>query len=454
MIKHASMPGLLALALMAASWSASAGVSADEAAKLKGELTPLGAEKAGNKEGTIPEWTGGYTTPIPGDKPGGRRGDPFKGEKPLFSISAKNAAQYAEKLTDGTMALLKKYPDSFRVDVYPTHRTAAAPQWVYDNTFKNATHGKLVNGVPKGVYGGAPFPIPKTGEEVMWNHTLRWNGVSWNFSNTWYQLTTDGHPVLVSDIEGDQQFPYHYPDGSAEEFEKGPGNYWLVRIRSTAPALRAGEALLAHQNVDANKVQTWVYLTGQRRVRKLPNACCDAPTPAAAGVMSFDEIYTWTGQLDRFDWKIAGKKEVYVPYNGNKLMQPKTDAEVLGKNHYNPDDMRWELHRVWVVDATLKPGQRHQAPKGRYYCDEDTWICVLGDRWDASGQLWKTLWTQTMVAPDIPGLVVASTGFNDLISGAAFVGMLFNSKASQNALQKRLPESHFSPEAMAAESVR
>ena len=135
-------------------------------------------------------------------------------------------------------------------------------------------------------------------------------------------------------------------------------------------------------------------------------------------------------------------------------MQPKTDAEVLGKNHYNPDDMRWELQRVWVVDATLKPGQRHQAPKGRYYCDEDTWICVLGDRWDASGQLWKTLWTQTMVAPDIPGLVVASTGFNDLISGAAFVGMLFNSKASQNALQKRLPESHFSPEAMAAESVR
>ena len=454
MITQNNLRQALAIVAMAAAMPAFSGVSADEAAKLKTSLTPFGAEKAGNKDGSIPAWTGGYSTAIAGDKPGGRRGDPFKDEKPLFSITAKNAEQYADKLTDGTRALLKKYPDSYRVDVYKTHRTAGAPQWVYDNTLKNATHGKLDGAVPRGVYGGIPFPIPKTGEEVMWNHILRWNGTSWGFTNTWYQLTTDGKPVLVSDNEGDQQFPFYYQDGSVEEFEKGPGVFWDVRIRTNAPALRAGEALLAQENVDPNKLQTWVYLTGQRRVRKLPNACCDAPTPAAAGVMSFDEIYTWTGRLDRFDWKIVGKKEMVIPYNGNKLMQPKTDAEVLGKGHLNPEHMRWEQHRVWVVEANLKPGQRHQAPKSRYYCDEDTWICVLGDRWDASGQLWKTLWTQTFVAPDIPGLVVGSTGFNDLISGASFVGMLFNSKASQNALLKRRPDSYFSADAIAGESVR
>ena len=343
-----TLRGLLLAAAVSASVSAMA-VTAEEAARLKTELTPLGAEKAGSKDGSIPAWTGGMTKPIPGDKAGGRRGDPFKDEKPLFSITAKNADQYADKLTDGTKAMLKKYPDSFRVDVYKTHRTAAAPQWVYDNTAKNAVNGKLVNGVPKGVYGGIPFPVPKTGEEVMWNHILRWNGESWSFSNTWYQLTSDGRSVLVSDNDGDQQFPYYDPEGSAESFERGNGNFWYVRIRSSAPALRAGEALLAHENVDANKLSTWVYLTGQRRVRKLPNACCDAPTPAAAGVMSFDEIYTWTGRLDRFDWKIVGKKEMLIPYNGNKFMQPRTDAEVLGKNHYNPDHMRWEQHRVWVV---------------------------------------------------------------------------------------------------------
>src|SRR5213592_2019687 len=151
-----------------------AAVSAEEAAKLKSDLTPLGAEKAGNKDGSIPAWTGGYTTPIPGDKPGGRRGDPFKDEKPLYSITAKNADQYADKLTEGTVAMFKKYPDSFRADVYKTHRTAAAPQWVYDNTFKNATRAKANGDQIEGAYGGIPFPIPKTGAEVMWNHLLRW----------------------------------------------------------------------------------------------------------------------------------------------------------------------------------------------------------------------------------------------------------------------------------------
>lgn len=443
--------GALALA---GTLPALAAVTAEEAAKLKSELTPLGGERAGNKDGSIPAWTGGYTTPIPGDKPGGRRGDPFKGEKPLFSITAKNLEQYADKLTDGTKALLKKYPDTFRVDVYKTHRTMAAPQWVYDNTLKNATRARIEGGVPKGVYGGIPFPIPKTGEEVMWNHILRWNGISWSFANTWYQITTDGRAVLVSDNDGDQQFPYYYPDGSAEQFEKGNGVFWYVRIRSSGPPLRAGEALLAHENIDPNKLQTWVYLTGQRRVRKLPNACCDAPTPAAAGVMSFDEIYTFTGRLDRFDWKILGKKEMFIPYNANNFLQPKTDAEVLGKHHYNPDHMRWELHRVWVVEATLKPGQRHQAPKSRYYCDEDSWICVLGDRWDANGQLWKTLWTQTFVAPDLPAIQVGSNGFNDLLSGAAFVGQLYNSKPTQIGLLPKRPDSHFSPEALSGDSVR
>lgn len=454
MIKTNFLLTAMSMAALLAAMPASAAVSTVEAAKLKTELTPFGAERAGNKDGSIPAWTGGYTTAIPGEKAGGRRGDPFKDEKPLYSISAKNADQYADKLTDGTKAMLKKYPDSYRVDVYKTHRTAAAPQWVYDNTMKNATRGKIEGNMPRGVYGGIPFPLPKTGEEVMWNHMLRWNGTSWGFTNTWYQLTSDGRSVLVSDNEGDQQFPYYFQDSSVEEFEKGSGVFWNVRIRSTGPALRAGEALLAHENVDANKLQTWVYLTGQRRVRKLPNACCDAPTPAAAGVMSFDEIYTWTGRLDRFDWKIVGKKEMVIPYNGNKLMQAKTDVEVLGKSHLNPDAMRWEQHRVWVVEANLKQGQRHQAPKSRYYCDEDTWICVLGDRWDASGQLWKTLWTQVFVAPDMPGVVVGSNGFNDLLSGSAFVGQLFNSKSSQINLQKRRPDSYFSADAIAGESVR
>ena len=64
--------------------------------------------------------------PLRRPKPGGKRGDPFKDDKPLFSITAQNLDKYADKLADGTKAMFKKYPD-YRIDVYPTRRTAAAP---------------------------------------------------------------------------------------------------------------------------------------------------------------------------------------------------------------------------------------------------------------------------------------------------------------------------------------
>jgi len=441
------------LAVLSLPFASSAGVSAEEAARLKTDLTPLGAEKAGNKDGSIPAWSGGYTTPIPGDKPGGRRGDPFKDDKPLYSITAKNVEQYGDKLTDGTKGMLKKYPDSFRVDVYTTRRTAAAPQWVYDNTFKNATRAKLDGDLVAGAYGGVPFPVPKTGAEVMWNHLLRWRGSAWQFHTNMYQLTADGKAVLATDGIGDQQMPYYLPDGSPEQFASR-GDYWLIRLVNSGPPIRAGEAIVGRENIDAAKAQAWVYLTGQRRVRKLPNPCCDTPTPAAAGVMSFDEIEVFTGRMERFDFKLVGKKEMIVPYNSNRLLQPKTDAEVLSAHHLKPDFVRWELHRVWVVEATLREGKRHQAPKSRYYCDEDTWTCVLGDRWDANGQLWKTLWAQTFVAPDLPGLVVGAMGFNDLLSGTAFVANLYNAKNVQYPIVPPFPDSNFTPDAMAAAGAR
>ena len=444
---------LLAAALAAVFLPAHAAVPADEAAKLKSELTPLGAEKAGNKDGSIPAWTGGHTTPIPGDKPGGRRGDPFKDDKPLYSITAKNAEQYADKLSDGQKALLKKFPDTYRLDVYTTRRTAAAPQWVYDNTLKNATRAKLAGDLVEGAYGGIPFPIPKAGAEVMWNHLLRWRGTSWEFDINQYQLTADGKAVLTTDGKAEQQMPYYFQDGNPEKFAAS-NVFWQIRLVNAGPPIRAGEAVVGQNNIDGSKDQAWVYLTGQRRVRKLPNPCCDTPTPSAAGVMSFDEIEVWTGRLDRFDWKLLGKKEMVIPYNGNRFLQPKTDAEVLGKHHLNPDHVRWELHRVWVVEATLRAGQRHQAPKSRDYCDEDTWICVLGDRWDANGQLWKTLWAQTFVAPDLPGTPISSFGFNDLISGQAFVGNLYNAKASQYPLKPRFPEDVFTPDSLTGSGVR
>lgn len=430
-----------------------AAVSADEAAKLQSELTPFGAERAGNADGSIPAWDGGLTTPIPDDVPGGRRSDPFKGEKPLFTINAGNAAQYADKLTDGTKAMLAKYPDSYRVDIYPTHRTAAAPQWVYDNTQANATRTKLDGDVVVGAFGGIPFPIPANGAEVMWNHLLRWRAPTARFSATAYQLTADGKAVLASDATSTQQVPYYFKDSTLEDYAKS-NVYFNIRVNLTAPAIRAGEGIVGRQNLDAAKDQAWVYLVGQRRVRKLPNTCCDTPSPTMAGVMSFDELEVFSGRLDRFDWKLLGKEEKYIPYNSNKMLEPTSDKEVLSAHHLNPDYVRWELHRVWVVEATLRSGQRHQAARSRYYCDEDTWTCVLGDRWDANGQLWKTTWGQMLVMPELPGNFMYSFGFNDLLSGAAFAAGFYNSKPVHYELLERLPDTEFTPDALANDGIR
>jgi hypothetical protein len=123
---------LLAAALaLAFAASAQAAVTAEEAKALGTTLTPIGAEKGANKDGTIPAYTGGLTTPPAGFKSGdGIRPNPFANEKPRLQIDAKNMAQHADKLTEGTKAMLQKYP-TFRVDVYPTHRTVGE-QWPLD----------------------------------------------------------------------------------------------------------------------------------------------------------------------------------------------------------------------------------------------------------------------------------------------------------------------------------
>jgi len=444
------------LAAVSAMQPVLAGVSAEEAARLKGDLTPVGAEKAGNKDGTIPAWTGGLTTPTPGFKNGGRRPDPFANEKPRLQITAKNMNQYADKLPEGVKALLQKYPDTYRLDVYQTHRTAAAPQYVYDNVFQNATRATLADSgggpVPKGAHGGIPFPIPKNGAEVMLNHKLRWRGESWVKDAHNWQVTADGKAVLLSDITQQNNTPYYFKDGASDQ--QGD-TYWMVRLDTHGPAIRAGEAIVGHQTIDESNTNAWVYLVGQRRVRKLPNACCDTPTPAAAGVLSFDEIETFNSRMDRFDWKLIGKKEMFIPYNSNRVLTPAKDSDILGAHHLNPDYIRWELHRVWVVEATLKPGQRHTSKKSVYYVDEDSWLAVLADRYDANDKLWRMAYSTPIAMPDVPGQIAFGFGAYDLSAGS-YVAMELGAeeKVQYKINNTRYPKSFFAPENMAGESVR
>ncbi len=443
----------LLVALMAAPVVALAAVSADEAAKLKTTLTPLGAERSANKDGTIPPWDGGATKAAAGYKAGDARPDPFAADKPLLSINAKNMDQHAAKLSDGVKALMKKYPD-FRIDVYPTRRSAAAPQWVYDNTFKNATRAKLVDGGhgTENAYGGTPFPIPKDAYEVFQNHRLAWIGTHIQTPIRVWVVTADGKRAMASG--GMQSFskPYYNPEGSLEKFD---GYYSLGKFAATEPGSKSGEAILALEGMSAAQPRgLWQYLVGQRRVRKAPSVAYDTPDSVTSGLGLFDEAFNLFGPIDKHELKLIGKKELYIPYNNNRASSAKV-ADLVTPNTLNPALVRWELHRVWEVEATLAAGKRHVVPKRKYYIDEDSWQILMFDGWDAKGELWRTNFTLTLLAPDIPALVgnVLWGGY-DLQTGAYYLNMASNELPMQFKPVPALPKAFFSPEELANEGAR
>lgn len=440
------------LSLIAASPFALAAVTETEAARLQSELTPLGAERAGNKEGTIPAWDGGYTKVWPGYQSGQPRPDPFANEKPLFQITAKNMDQYADKLSDGLKTMLQRYP-TYRLDVYPTHRTVAAPQWVYDNTFKNATRARITyNGLSvEGAYGGIPFPVPKDAYEVMTNHLHAWKGESVKYYSGTY-VVVGGKPVLATAGIINYQYPFYYRDGTPDRFN---GYYSLARMATTGPPLKAGEASVVQEPV--NKLdpgrQAWQYLVGQRRIRRAPTIAYDNPSFLTSGLSFYDEGNLFNGAMDRYEWKLLGKKEMFIPYNTQQFHTKKVD-QVLGPDHLNPDYVRWELHRVWVVEATLAPGKRHALPKRRFYLDEDTWLAVLADSWDAKGQLWHTASTFPFIVPELPAVTVVPFVIYDFLKGAYSISSLLNGGQLYYQVVSRRAENDFSPATLAAEGIR
>ena len=445
----------LPLATLLAGVLTSAAVSAapeDVTALKSGTLTPYGAERAGNKEGTIPAWDG--KAPTTGAAGNGRRTDPFGSDKPRLTITQANAAEHAAHLSDGTKALLAKHP-GFKVDVYPTRRSAVFPQAIYDQVLKNATRAKLVNdGITvEGAYGGIPFPVPKTGHEAMWNHMLSYRGQVTSFVADKYVMTSAGDQLLTSRQRTNLIYPYYDPAGNPDQFS---GEWARARIDITEPPANSGQALMTIDYVDnfGKPKDGWQYLPGQRRVRKSPSIAYDTPDGSAAGLANFDDVNLFIGSQDRYQMKLIGKREVYVPYNSNALMG-KPVKEVIGKGTLNPDAVRWELHRVWVVEATLREGKRNTAAKRRLYLDEDTWQAVLADTWDTQGKLWKTGQAFTMVAGDQPLATTLSYAWFDLVSG----GWVFASAVNETGgVTYRAFDTkqmgNFTPTALASGGVR
>jgi hypothetical protein len=456
-----NFPGLprLAAAMLAGALSCSfAAVTPEVAKQLGTTLTRFGAIKAGNKDGSIPEYTGAAIKAPADFQPGsGIYTDPFRAEKPLYRIDSRNVDQYADKLSEGEKYLIKHNPATYYIDVYPTHRTEVYPEKVLKATERNATGCNPLKdyaAVDVACRGGLPFAIPKNGYEVMWNKLLRWQG-SGMFtapSQDGWLVDSSGRPTLTSNQLARQEYPYYQTD----ESDRDPQMFWRVYSITRSPSRLAGvgSGINDYLDMDQKPRRAWSYTPGQRRVRLAPEFAYDTPVSSLGGVTLYDELSLFSGKMDRFDFKLVGKKEMILPYNSFKFYYGCVHEAKLMAKHVDPSCERWELHRVWVVEATLKAGMRHVYSKRVYYLDEDGYGAGMFDAFDHEGNLYRTMFDLEVPFYDFGFSYAGSSitydfnkGMYGLVADFSVGGMHYTNTV--------LPERDMTPDAtMARESVR
>ena len=450
---------ILGAGIIAAGALGLAATAAAQQARLGTDLTPMGGEKAGNAAGTIPAWDGGLKSAAdagaPDFKPGGHHPDPYAADKPLYRIDATNASRYEANLTAGHEALLAAYKGSYFMNVYPSHRSAAFPQRIYDAVKANAATAKLTdggNGVT-GAIGGPPFPVPESGVEAIWNHILRYRA---NIAERVFgqAAVTRGGSYNMVKLRDETYVGYAMPGATEEALD----NVIVYFIQETlAPARLAGEILLVHETLDQSKEhrKAWLYNPGQRRVRRAPNVAFDNPGTGSDGLRTSDQFDIYNGSPERYDWKLVGKQEIIVPYNAYPLHSDKLkNSDILKPLHINQDHARYELHRVWVVDATLKPGQRHIYKRRTFYIDEDSWQILVVDCYDNRDQLWRVQEGHSINYYDIPTFWTTLETTYDLQSGRYLALGLDNEERMTVNFNARKTAADFTPAAIANRGTR
>lgn len=416
-------------AVVVANAAFSVAAPADELARLGVTLTPWGAEVSGNKEGTIPAYSGGVSTPPQeyDKKNPGWRPDPFKDDKPLFTIDAKNMDQYADKLSEGVKELMRKYSD-FHIVIYPTRRSAAYPEWVQKETIANASRCTLAEnneGLNSECRNGIPFPIPKNGYEAMWNKFARFRGVS-VVEDRWAAYVKPNGDVVIPNVSK------AYQENGLYNTAK-PSWHYFTRIEYLQPARISGMANMYFDSSADNERSAWAYAPATRRVRLSPSTAADTPISTLGGSAVYDEADMFAGKMDRFDFKLVGKKEMFIPYNVYGQQYPEAGSGCDGRaplqpNFYAPKCVRFELHRVWHVQATLKEGKRHVYSKRDIFLDEDAWYGGIQEAYDAGGKIYRM--TMHGIAPlyDIPAPAQDAAIIYDLASGIYTAAKILNPK--------------------------
>ncbi|MEP0070589.1 DUF1329 domain-containing protein [Pyruvatibacter sp.] len=447
--------GAIAALLTASAFAvpAVAGVSQAEADKLGTTLTPIGAEKAGNADGTIPAWE--PLANAPAHTAGDFYADPYADDAPLFTITSENKAEYADKLT-GTHAALLDDIAGYKMIVYPSRRNCAYPDFVNAAIKQNALNSELVadgNGVANATIG-APFPIPTEAVQLAWNHNLRYRGYKLN--RQFASIAPDGNanftPITVYD---EVVFTYSNPD--IPNFDS-LNNISLKYLQTViAPSRRAGELLLVHETINQVKGSrnAWQYNPGTKRVRRAPTVAYDNPQSYADGRQTTDQFDLFNGSPDRYTWTMQGKSEKYIAYNSYKWANPaNTYDQMLQPASLNQDLLRYELHRVWTVEAKIREGQRHIYTRRVKSFDEDTYNMVTGEMFDSRGQLWRVQEGHILNYYDVPTCWNNSDVTYDIQADYYNVQGLKNQEREINYTYDELSEENLDPAALRRRGVR
>nr|WP_186343846.1 DUF1329 domain-containing protein [Pseudomonas peli] len=444
------MRTLSILLLATCALQAQAKVDSAQAARLGQDLTPLGGERAGNAAGTIPAWDGGLAQPPANYQPGMHHPDPYSADAPLYQVNSQNLAQYQAQLPAGLKALLEKNPDYF-LRVFPTRRSAAAPQRIYDATRFNAQTAELIsggNGVD-GAAAGIPFPLPKTGQEVIWNHIMRYRGDQISFVTNQAAVLSNGAYNLLK-LERDIYFLYGREGVSPQDLDN---TLFYYKYKVVAPAKLAGSALVVQETLDQVLAirKAWRFNRGERRVRRLPMLAYDTLQPDTNGMATADVVDSYNGAPDRYEWNLVGKQEMLVPYNSYAVHQKGIPYDnILRSNTVNPELLRYELHRVWVVDAELRKGFSHPYAKRRFYIDEDSWQILAADLYDKSGELSGVQESHPISYYDVPMFGSTLETIYDFKGKRYFVDGLDNNEPMYNFNAKLTPRD-FTPQALRRE---
>jgi hypothetical protein len=369
---------------------AQAKVSAGEAERLGQELTPVGAVKSGNPSGVIPAWAGGVSEPPANWEPGQVEVNPFPEDEPLFVITRDNLDLYRDKLTDGHIQMLEQYAPEFVMPVYQTRRSAAFPDHVYEKYKENAVTAELLrngNGVRNTIMT-SPFPIPQNGLEVIWNHILRYRGeeISFRSASATPQVNGSFNEVVT---EYDYFIAYSRRGANLADIDN---KIFYLKTETIAPSNLAGTLTLVHETLDQVRSPrlAWQYDAGSRRLRRSPNLAYETDLPRSSSLRTVDQKDMYNGAPNQYDWEIKGRREIYVPYNAYKLHDADVrPADIIRPQHINQELARYELHRVWVVEAKRRTGISHIYDRRIFYVDEDSWQVLATEEYDDSGDLWR-----------------------------------------------------------------